>query len=73
MSVLSEDPRQPTEGERLLARECAALAQRAASYLSEVAAGDANVSNLLVERMWEFSAFPIATTDELQRLRRTDV
>lgn len=69
MKTFSEEPRTATEDERQLARSCAGLARRAAEYLEEVAVTGGNVSDLLVERMWDFTAFPIVHRQMIEELR----
>ena len=65
---LSEEPRAPKTDDRGLARDVAKQLQRAADYARAVADGEAQVSDLIVERMWDFSAFPIVGRYELERL-----
>lgn len=65
-----EQPRAPTEEERLLARNCAFVAQDLADFLVTVAERNAKVTDLLMKRLWDFMAFPPAVDFMLEGLRR---
>jgi len=70
VNARSEVPRPPTSQERLLARHCAGVLSAIAGFMGEAAANEAQVSDLLIARMQDFTAFPLMDNEMMKDLRK---